>query len=62
MLNPISFKTSQIIKDLLSRIENKYDADCLYINGPIEPGLLSIAREFVTLLKKKVKNRDYVCC
>ena len=53
MLNPISFKTSQIIKDLLSRIEDKYDADCLYINGPIEPGLLSIAREFVTLLKKE---------
>lgn len=56
MLNPISFKTSQIIKDLLSRIENKYDADCLYINGPIEPGLLSIAREFVTLLKKESKK------
>ena len=53
MLNPINFKTSQIIKELLGKIEDKYDADCLYINGPIEPGLLSIAREFVSLLKKK---------
>jgi len=30
MLNPISFKTSQIIKDLLSRIEDKYDVDEQY--------------------------------
>lgn len=53
MLNPISFKTSQIIKDLLGKIEEKYDADCLYINCPIESGILSVAREFVNILKKE---------
>lgn len=53
MLNPIVVRTSQVIKGLLQKLEAEYTADCLYINGPIEPGLLNFAREAIDESKQE---------
>lgn len=60
MINPISFKTSQTIKELICDIEAAYEADCLYINGPIEPSVSTFAREFINTMKKEIQ-RDKLC-
>jgi hypothetical protein len=61
MINPIILKTSQMIKDLLEELENLYDADCLYLNGPIEPNLLNHAREVIDLTRKADSNHEKLC-
>lgn len=61
MINPISLKTSQMIKDLLEELEKLYDADCLYLNGPIEPNLINFARETIDLTRKEDKRHTKLC-
>lgn len=61
MINPISLKTSQMIKDLLEELEKLYGADCLYLNGPIEPDLINFARETIDLTRKKDKKHTKLC-
>ena len=61
MINPIILKTSQMIKDLLEELENLYDADCLYLNGPIEPNLLNHAREVIDLTRKADSHHEKLC-
>lgn len=61
MINPISLKTSQMIKDLLENIENMYNADCLYLNGPIQSQLLNYARETIDLTRKEDATHAKLC-
>jgi hypothetical protein len=61
MINPISLKASQMIKDLLEELEKLYDADCLYLNGPIEPNLIIFARETIDLTRKEDKRHTKLC-
>jgi hypothetical protein len=61
MINPITLKTSQMIKDLLEELEKLYDADCLYLNGPIEPNLINFARETIDLTRKEDKRHTKLC-
>lgn len=56
MLNPITTRTHEIMLDLLDQIEDRFGADCIYINGPIGDELVSFARETIKALRTDRNN------
>jgi len=58
MLNPISTRTNEIMQELLGELETQFDADCVYINGPIGDELVCIARETIDSIKKDDGSHD----
>lgn len=61
MINPIILKTSQTIKDLLEKLETLYNANCLYLNGPIDPSLLNYARETIDSTRREDSKTSKLC-
>ena len=52
MLNPIRIRTDELLQNQLLDLEKHFNADCVYINGPIGDELVSYARETIDALKK----------
>lgn len=53
MLNAISLKANEMLREYHTKLESCFTSDIIYINGPITPDLCPIIRDVVDYLKNK---------
>ena len=57
VINPISTLAAEEIKKHICQIEKRFDADALYLNGPISSELIGLLQFEINELRKETKNK-----